>query len=104
MRPSAATLLALVLAVLGAGCASTAPDGSLASGAARRDVSDVTGERLYRGHCGACHALRDPAEQTAPSWAAAMQEYGSEAHLSSTERQLVLGYLVKRARPDAPAP
>jgi mono/diheme cytochrome c family protein len=93
-------VLPLVVVVAGA-CTASSPGFREATTtlSPHRDASDVTGERLYRGHCGACHALRDPYEHTAPKWAAAMDEYGQEAHLSVEEQQLVLSYLVQRARP-----
>lgn len=63
---------------------------------------DPVGERLYRGHCAACHRLRDPGEQTRERWAWALERYGARAHLSGEERRLVLDYLQARARDARP--
>lgn len=63
--------------------------------------SGAAAERIYRGHCAACHRLRDPDEQTAERWAWAVERYGPRAHLSEEERRLVLGWLQERAK-DAP--
>jgi mono/diheme cytochrome c family protein len=64
--------------------------------------SAAAAERIYRGHCAACHRLRDPDEQTAERWAWAVERYGPRAHLTEDERRLVLGWLQQRAK-DAPA-
>jgi mono/diheme cytochrome c family protein len=87
-----------ILALLLAACAS-APKGGAAAGP---DDPDAAGERLYRSHCGACHRLRDPGEQTRQRWAWAVQRFGARAHLSDEEQQRVLGYLQARARDAAP--
>ncbi len=73
-----------------AACASTQHAGPATPGA--------TGESLYREHCGACHRLRDPSEQTRERWAWAVDHYGPRAHLSPEERQLVLAYLQAHAK------
>lgn len=65
--------------------------------------ADAAGERLYRQHCGACHRLRPPSEQTRDRWAWAVERYGPRAHLDEKDRPLVLEYLQRRAK-DAPAP
>jgi len=59
---------------------------------------DAAAERLYRGHCAACHRLLDPGEYTAEWWARALDWYGPEAHLTEEERWLVLGWLGARAK------
>jgi mono/diheme cytochrome c family protein len=92
MRSLAAALSALALLTLA--CAT-------ASGASAAGGPDAAGERLYRGHCGACHRLRSPAEQTREGWARALERFGPRAHLGPEERALVLGYLQARAK-DAP--
>jgi mono/diheme cytochrome c family protein len=89
MRPFAAA--AALLAVLTVACAT----GSGGKGAATGP--DAEGERLYRGHCGACHRLRDPGEQSRDGWARAVDKYGPRAHLAPEDRALVLGYLQARA-------
>ncbi len=89
MRPALAAL------ALRAACAS-APRGGASD-------PQAEGERIYRGHCAACHRLRDPKEQTAERWAWAVDHYGPRAHLSEADRRLVLGYLQAHAK-DAPAP
>ena len=71
----------------------TASGGGGATGAGER-----AGESLYRNHCGACHRLRDPSEQTRERWAWAVERFGPRARLSPEQRQLVLGYLQARAR------
>ena len=96
MRPllaaaSAAALLALA-------CAGGAPPWPAAGGA------DAAGERLYRAHCGACHRLRDPSEQTRARWAWAVEHYGPRAHLDPGDRPLVLEYLQARAKDAPPVP
>lgn len=95
MRRSLALLTALLAAAVLA-CATT-PPGSAAAG-----PPEAQGERLYRGHCGSCHRLRDPAEQTRERWAWAVERYGPRAHLSEGERQLVLAYLTLHAQDAAP--
>ena len=65
---------------------------------------EAQGEALYRGHCGSCHRLRDPSEQTRDRWAWAVERYGPRAHLSEGERQRVLAYLQSHARDAAAAP
>jgi mono/diheme cytochrome c family protein len=95
MRTLAA--LSALLAVAAVACATAS------SGGAPAGSPEAAGEELYRGHCGACHRLRDPAEQTRDRWAWAVDRYGSRAHLSAGERQLVLGYLQSHAKDAAPA-
>jgi len=86
-----------VLALAAVACATAAGSGG---GAASPDAA---GERLYRGHCGSCHRLRDPAEQTRERWAWAVNRFGPRAHLSPEERQLVLDFLQVRAKDALPA-
>ncbi len=94
-RPARRAVL-LALGVLLLACASgprSAPAGD-----------DAVAERLYRGHCGACHHLLDPGQYTADWWARAVGWFGADAHLSEEEQHLVLGWLTARARrppPDA---
>ena len=73
------------------------------SGRAGAGGPEAKGEELYRGHCGSCHRLRDPSEQTRDRWAWAVDRYGPRAHLSDAERKLVLSYLQSRAKDAAPA-
>ncbi|GEJ57251.1 hypothetical protein [Anaeromyxobacter diazotrophicus] len=76
-----------------------------ASGPAPRPAvgaEDAAGEKLYREHCGACHRLRNPAEQTRARWAWAVDHYGPRAHLRDEDRPLVLRYLQARAKDAAP--
>ncbi len=94
MRPSIAALAA----ALALACAASPPAGGAPSPA----DPDAAGERLYRGHCAACHRLRDPGEQTRERWAWALERYGTRAHLSGEERRLVLDYLQARARDARP--
>lgn len=61
------------------------------------------GQRIYREHCGSCHRLRDPREQTRDRWAWAVKKYGNRAHLAPEDRPAVLDYLQARAK-DAPPP
>lgn len=89
MRSSLAALLAL-LALATVACATSS--GAAGGGA------EAQGEQLYRGHCGACHRLRDPSEQTRERWAWAVERYGDRAHLSDGERRLVLAYLQAHAK------
>ena len=91
-------LLTALLAVAAVACATTST-GSAASG-----TPEAHGEQLYRGHCGSCHRLRDPSEQTRDRWAWAVERYGPRAHLSEGERQLVLAYLQSHAKDAAAAP
>ncbi len=86
--------LALALLAMAAACAAGPHPG-------RSSDPDAAAERLYRGHCAACHRLRDPGEQTAARWAWAVERFGPRAHLSEEERRLVLGWLQARAS-DAP--
>jgi mono/diheme cytochrome c family protein len=94
MRASIAGLAA----ALALACAAS-PHGG---GAPSPSDPDAAGERLYRGHCAACHRLRDPREQTRERWAWALARYGARAHLSDEERRLVLDYLQARARDASP--
>ncbi len=96
MRRSLAVPTALLAAAVVA-CATTPPGGDAAG------PPEAQGERLYRGHCGSCHRLRDPSEQTRERWAWAVDRYGPRAHLSEGERQLVLVYLQSHAKDAAPA-
>jgi hypothetical protein len=59
---------------------------------------DAAAERIYRGHCAACHPLRDPSELPPERWPRAVEEYGRRAHLTEEERRLVLGWLQDRSR------
>jgi mono/diheme cytochrome c family protein len=93
MRASTAIAAAALLA-----CASS-PSGP---GTGTPASPDAAGERLYRGHCAACHRLRHPREQTRERWAWAVDHYGPRAHLSDAERRLVLEYLTARAADAAP--
>jgi mono/diheme cytochrome c family protein len=61
----------------------------------------AAGQRLYREHCGSCHRLRNPTEQTRERWARAVRKYGDRAHLAAEDRPAVLDYLQARAK-DAP--
>jgi mono/diheme cytochrome c family protein len=81
------------LAALALACASSPRGGSDGNPA----DPDAAGERLYRGHCAACHRLRDPGEHPRDRWAWAVERYGRRAHLSEEERRLVLDYLKARA-------
>jgi mono/diheme cytochrome c family protein len=96
MRPPTTTALLAALASLALGCATTS---GAVEGAAGEDAA---GGRLYREHCGSCHRLRDPTEQTTERWAWAVDRFGPRAHLSPEQRRLVLGWLQARAK-DAPA-
>ncbi len=73
------------------------------SGAAAGGGPEAAGERIYREHCGACHRLRSPSEQTRERWAWAVDRYGPRAHLSEAERPLVLRYLQAHAKDAPPA-
>jgi mono/diheme cytochrome c family protein len=90
-----ATSTALVIGLLTAACSSLPPPRPAQGGA------DAAGEKLYREHCGSCHRLRNPLEQTRARWAWAVEHYGPRAHLEERDRPLVLGYLQERAK-DAP--
>lgn len=94
MRALAAA--ALSAAVLVVACATSAPAPSGGDPLA-------AGERAYREHCGACHRLRSPSEQTREGWARAVDKYGPRAHLGDAERPLVLAYLQAHAKDAAPA-
>jgi mono/diheme cytochrome c family protein len=83
--------LAAAVALVGLACATASRTGGAAASAGE-------GERLYRGHCGSCHRLRDPHEQTRERWAWAVDRFGDRAHLSGEERKLVLGYLQSHAK------
>jgi mono/diheme cytochrome c family protein len=96
MRPSLAVASA-VLALAAVACATAAGSGGGGGSA------DAAGGRLYRGHCGSCHRLRDPGEQSRERWAWAVDRFGPRAHLSPEERQLVLGFLQARAKDASPA-
>ncbi len=89
--------LALALWALAAACATGPRPGPAAD-------PDEVAERLYRGHCAACHRLRDPREQTGARWAWAVERFGPRAHLSEEERRLVLSWLQARARDAAARP
>jgi mono/diheme cytochrome c family protein len=94
---AASSFLAAVAVVLAA----------CASGPAARppaNEADAAGERLYRSHCGACHRLRPPSEQTRDRWAWAVDHYGPRAHLDEKDRPLVLEYLQRRAKDAPPTP
>ena len=86
---AAAALLASASLALACATSSGAVDGV--------GGEDVAGGRLYREHCGSCHRLRDPSEQTAERWSWALDRFGGRAHLSAEQRRLVLGYLTSRA-------
>lgn len=94
MRDALAALFAL-LALAIVACATS-------SGAAAARGPGAEGEQLYRGHCGSCHRLRNPSEQTRERWAWAVERYGRRAHLSEGERKLVLIYLQLHAQDAAP--
>jgi mono/diheme cytochrome c family protein len=97
MRRPTAIGLAATLAALLLACAST-------SGAVvGAGDEDVAGGRLYREHCGSCHRLRDPTEQTVERWAWAVDRFGPRAHLGTEERRLVLAWLQARAKDAPPA-
>lgn len=87
---ASAVAVAMSLAVLA--CATAGPGGGTA------DVSASAGEKLYRGHCGACHRLRDPSERTRAEWAAAVEKFGPRAHLDPKDRPAVIEYLQAHAR------
>jgi mono/diheme cytochrome c family protein len=89
-----------VLALLLGACAGA---GSAAAPGGAGGDRPADPERLYRGHCGSCHRLRDPAEHTQARWAWALDEFGARAHLAPAERARVLAWLQARAA-DAPRP
>ncbi len=91
----AASLLSAALALA---CATTSGSGSGGGGG-----PEAAGQRLYREHCGSCHRLRDPAEQTSERWAWALRRFGDRAHLAPQDRPLVLAYLQAHAKDAAPA-
>lgn len=82
--------LAAIIFVGAAACATTQ---SLSTAS----LTERDGARLYREHCGACHRLRDPSEQTRDRWAWAVEHYGPRAHLSPEARRLVTDYLQAHA-------
>jgi mono/diheme cytochrome c family protein len=96
MRPLLAAAALLATLALATACATT-------SGSGGGGGPEATGQRLYREHCGSCHRLRDPAEQTRDRWAWALRKFGDRAHLSEQERPLVLAYLQAHAKDAAPA-
>ncbi len=59
---------------------------------------DAAAERIYRGHCAACHRLLDPGDYTAERWERAVGWFGPEARLTGEERRLVLHWLTARAK------
>ena len=65
--------------------------------------AEAAGQRLYREHCGSCHRLRAPGEQTRERWAWAVDEFAGRAHLSADGKRLVLAYLKAHAKDAAPA-
>jgi mono/diheme cytochrome c family protein len=82
---------AALVAVAALGCAASSPGASGAGPTAE-------GAQLYREHCGSCHRLRAPSEETRDRWAWAVDRFGARAHLSPGERQLVLAYLQSHAK------
>ncbi len=86
-----ATAIAAAFGSLVLACVSSHPSATPAG-------RDAAAERLYRGHCAACHRLLDPGEYTADWWARAVDWYGPEAHLTEEERRVVLGWLTARAK------
>ncbi len=88
-RAAAIALGGLLLACASAPSSPPAADGEVA-------------ERLYRGHCAACHHLLDPGEYTAEWWARAVGWFGPQAHLTQEEQRLVLGWLAARAKKPPP--
>lgn len=51
------------------------------------------GERLYRGNCASCHALRNPRNYTDGEWEVYLRKYGEKIELDSAEQSKILGYL-----------
>jgi mono/diheme cytochrome c family protein len=96
MRSLLAASAFLASAALASACATT-------SGSGGGGGPEAAGQRLYREHCGSCHRLRDPAEQTRERWAQAVEKFAGRAHLSPDDRQLVLAYLQAHAQDAAPA-
>jgi mono/diheme cytochrome c family protein len=86
---------ALASAAVLAACATASPPAETGQHAA--------GQRLYREHCGSCHRLRSPGEQTRERWAWAVKKYGDRAHLAPEDRPAVLDYLQARAKDAAPS-
>jgi mono/diheme cytochrome c family protein len=82
-RVAAAT--AFLLAACGTGSSVVLPDGA------------DPAAQVYREHCGSCHRLRIPSEQTRDRWAWAVDRFGGRAHLSPDEKQMVLAYLQAHA-------
>jgi mono/diheme cytochrome c family protein len=85
--------IAIAASVATLACATA---GSSGGGTAGAPASE--GEKLYRGHCGACHRLRDPSERTRAEWAAAVEKFGPRAHLDPRDRPAVIEYLQARAK------
>ncbi len=63
---------------------------------------DAAAERLYRGHCAACHPLLEPGQYTADWWERAVRWFGPQAQLTEEEQRLVLVWLTARAKKPPP--
>ncbi len=98
IHPRTRTALAVAVAALVLGCATSSAGGGSSAGGPQGD-----GARLYRSHCGSCHRLRDPGERTQAAWAKAVAAMSGRAHLGDEDREAVLAYLQARAS-DAPKP
>jgi cytochrome c5 len=69
--------------------------GSINSGSA--DTTKFPeGKDLYVSKCTACHSTYEPQLHTKDEWQKILDEMGSKAKLTDTEKQLILNYLSER--------
>lgn len=99
MRPAALVLGTGILLIVG--CSDTAPRVTpdfMAAAQARDPTVSTTrllhGREVYVQSCADCHALPDPKATAADAWPRLTTMMGRKSHLSSTEQQDVLHYLL----------
>lgn len=54
------------------------------------------GKELYVSKCTACHRAYEPELHTKEEWQKILDEMGSKAKLTQSEKQLILSYLIEK--------
>lgn len=89
MRSLITIIVPLLVVVLLSACSSSVNN----TGAGTTKFPE--GKELYVAKCTACHRAYEPEQHTKEEWQKQVEEMGSKAKLSETEKQLILSYLLE---------
>lgn len=89
MRSLITLIVPLLVVVLLGACSSSVNNTSVGT------TKFSEGKELYVAKCTACHRAYEPELHTKQEWQKILDEMGSKAKLSETEKQLILSYLTE---------